>query len=91
MCQTHGWSCDTSKLYGIVHEPFNSRKTPSSTDLLSNQQIEQLNQPIQIAAAFQLRKIIRQLTEKYGAIDQIKVTFDTDIKVNRIQRGMYLM
>ena len=91
LCQTHGWSLDTSKLYGIGREAFNSKKSPVETDLLTNSQIEQLNQPIQIAAAFQLRKIIRQLIEKYGAINQIKVTFDTDIKVNRIQRGMYLM
>lgn len=85
------WNFQLSDIYGLQIPAKKQKKQQLTAALPSDKQIENLNNPLQIAAAYQIRKIMRQLIIQFGAVDQIKITFDTDIKVNRMQRCMYLM
>lgn len=90
-CDQKEWILEPSRWYGKTLHTSPKGNSRSEINLPSDRQIEQLNHPLQITVAYQVRKIIGQLLRQFGPIDCIKITFDTDLKVNRMQRGLYIV
>ncbi|MGB0376079.1 MAG: type II CRISPR RNA-guided endonuclease Cas9 [Flavobacteriaceae bacterium] len=90
-CDQKEWILEPSRWYGKTLHTSPKGNSRSEINLPSDRQIEQLNHPLHITVAYQVRKIIGQLLRQFGPIDCIKITFDTDLKVNRMQRGLYIV
>ena len=53
----------------------------------ADKQIQQLRNPIVVTALFELRKLVNELIDTYGAIDEIKVEMARDLKVSKGKRN----
>lgn len=53
----------------------------------ADKEIQAIRNPIVITALFELRKLINELLETYGAIDEIKVEMARDLKISKSQRN----
>lgn len=54
---------------------------------LADKEIQSIRNPIVITALFELRKLVNELIDEYGQIDEIKVEMARDLKVSKSQRN----
>ena len=83
-------SFDPKKLYGfssVLTQKSKVSKIPNSKEI--NGQIYQLKNSTLIQSAFELRKVINALIDKYGSFDEIACELSVDLKVNRMQRYVF--
>lgn len=52
----------------------------------ADKEIQQIKNPIVITALFELRKLVNELIEDHGTIDEIKVEMARDLKVSKSER-----
>lgn len=83
-------SFNPKKLYGLSTpaSPAN-KKRKLSVGKNADNQILALKNSLLIQSVFELRKVINQIIEEYGTIDQINCELSVDVKVNRMQRFMH--
>lgn len=75
------------KLYGQINIQDEIKLAPKFLiDKETDKEINNLKNPLLINAVFQLRKIINDLIDTYGFIDEIKAELSADLKVNKYQR-----
>ena len=60
-------------------------KLPVGKD--ANREIQAIRNPIVITALFELRKLINELIDNHGKIDEIKVEMARDLKISKSQRN----
>ncbi len=60
-------------------------KLPIGKD--ADKQIQAIKNPIVITALFELRKLVNELIDEHGAIDEIKVEMARDLKISKMQRN----
>lgn len=78
------------KLYGQINIQDEIKLAPKFLiDKETDKEINNLKNPLLINAVFQLRKIINDLIDTYGFIDEIKAELSADLKVNKYQRYLY--
>lgn len=81
---------DPKKLYGfsstLTQKP-KANKIPLTREV--NNQIQQLKNSTLIQSAFELRKVINALIDKYGTFDEVACELSVDLKVNRMQRYIF--
>lgn len=53
----------------------------------ANKQIQSIKNPIVITALFELRKLVNELIDEYGKLDEIKVEMARDLKQSKSQRN----
>lgn len=53
----------------------------------ADKQIQSIRNPIVITALFELRKLVNELIEEHGTIDEIKVEMARDLKISKSQRN----
>jgi len=53
----------------------------------ADKEIQSLRNPIVITALFELRKLVNELIDDYGKIDEIKVEMARDLKISKMQRN----
>jgi CRISPR-associated endonuclease Csn1 len=53
----------------------------------ADKQIQAIRNPIVITALFELRKLVNELIEQYGTIDEIKVEMARDLKISKSRRN----
>ena len=53
----------------------------------ADKEIQSIRNPIVITALFELRKLVNELIDEYGQIDEIKVEMARDLKVSKSQRN----
>lgn len=53
----------------------------------ADKEIQAIRNPIVITALFELRKLVNELIENYGSIDEIKVEMARDLKISKSQRN----
>lgn len=53
----------------------------------ADKEIQAIRNPIVITALFELRKLVNELIEEYGKIDEIKVEMARDLKISKSQRN----
>ena len=81
---------DPKKLYGfssILTQKPKTTKIPVSQEI--NDQIQQLKNSTLIQSAYELRKVINALIDKYGTFDEVACELSVDLKVNRMQRYVF--
>lgn len=57
------------------------------TDKEADKDIQAIRNPIVITALFELRKLVNELIEEYGQLDEIKVEMARDLKISKSQRN----
>jgi len=78
------------KLYGQINIQDEIKLAPKFLiDKETDKEINNLKNPLLINVVFQLRKIINDLIDTYGFIDEIKAELSADLKVNKYQRYLY--
>ncbi|MBL6870364.1 MAG: hypothetical protein ISQ98_01430 [Flavobacteriaceae bacterium] len=78
------------KLYGVKHTLEHSKtwaKFP--LDKNTDREIYNLKNPLLITAVFQLRKVLNELIDTYGQIDEIQAELSADVKLNKYQRYLF--
>ncbi|MGZ9675505.1 type II CRISPR RNA-guided endonuclease Cas9 [Flavobacterium sp. GNP001] len=60
-------------------------KLPVGKD--ADKEIQAIRNPIVITALFELRKLVNELIEEHGTIDEIKVEMARDLKISKSQRN----
>lgn len=60
-------------------------KLPVGAD--ADKELQSIRNPIVITALFELRKLVNELIDKEGKIDEIKVEMARDLKVSKMQRN----
>ncbi len=60
-------------------------KLPVGKD--ADKEIQAIRNPIVITALFELRKLVNELIEEYGQLDEIKVEMARDLKISKTQRN----
>ena len=79
-----------SKLYGLESEGNNKSKVSKfPVDKISDKLIRGFKNPHLVNATFQLRKILNELIEEYGQINEIQAELSANIKLNKFQRYLY--
>jgi len=53
----------------------------------ADKEIQKIKNPIVITALFELRKLVNELIEEHGKIDEIKVEMARDLKISKSQRN----
>jgi len=53
----------------------------------ADKEIQSIRNPIVITALFELRKLVNELIEEHGVIDEIKVEIARDLKISKSQRN----
>lgn len=53
----------------------------------ADKQIQAIRNPIVITALFELRKLVNELLDEHGKIDEIKVEMGRDLKISKMQRN----
>ncbi len=53
----------------------------------ADQDIQQIRNPVVITALFELRKLVNELVDEYGKIEEIKVEVARDLKISKSQRN----
>jgi CRISPR-associated endonuclease Csn1 len=78
------------KLYGIKHS-LEHEKTWAKfpVDKYTDKESYNLKNPLLISAVFQLRKVLNELIETYGQIDEIRAELSADVKLNKYQRYLF--
>ncbi|MCX6171612.1 MAG: type II CRISPR RNA-guided endonuclease Cas9 [Flavobacterium sp.] len=71
----HSASIETSKLL-----------TKLPVDKNADKEIQSIKNPIVITALFELRKLVNELIDEHGQIDEIKVEMARDLKISKSQR-----
>lgn len=61
------------------------KKLPTGKD--ADKEIQAIRNPIVITALFELRKLVNELIDKHGKIDEIKVEMARDLKISKSQRN----
>lgn len=61
------------------------QKLPIGKD--ADKEIQAIRNPIVITALFELRKLINEILDEYGSIDEIKVEMARDLKISKSQRN----
>ncbi len=56
-------------------------------DKYANKEIQSIRNPIVITALFELRKLVNELIDDYGAIDEIRVEMARDLKSSKSKRN----
>lgn len=54
---------------------------------LADKEIQSIRNPIVITALFELRKLVNELIEEHGQLDEIKVEMARDLKISKSQRN----
>lgn len=54
---------------------------------LADKEIQSIRNPIVITALFELRKLVNELIDEYGQLDEIKVEMARDLKISKSQRN----
>jgi len=54
----------------------------------ADKQIQSIRNPIVITALFELRKLVNELIDEHGALDEIKVEMARDLKISKSQRNI---
>ena len=81
-----------SKLYGLEIEDKKIKLLPKfPIDKNADKEIRSLKNTHLINATFQLRKILNELIEEYGPIEEIRGELSANIKFNKYQRYLYLL
>lgn len=57
----------------------------------ADKEIQSIRNPIVITALFELRKLVNELIDEYGQIDEIKVEMARDLKVSKSQRNKIII
>jgi CRISPR-associated endonuclease Csn1 len=57
------------------------------TDKEADKDIQAIRNPIVITALFELRKLVNELIEEHGQLDEIKVEMARDLKISKSQRN----
>ncbi|GIZ08444.1 type II CRISPR RNA-guided endonuclease Cas9 [Flavobacterium sp. UMI-01] len=85
--------------YGIsdnqLRKLYHHSATINVTDLLeklplgkeADKEIQSIRNPIVITALFELRKLVNELIDEHGKIDEIKVEMARDLKISKSQRN----
>ena len=60
-------------------------KLPVGKD--ADKEIQAIRNPIVITALFELRKLVNELIEEHGQLDEIKVEMARDLKISKMQRN----
>lgn len=60
-------------------------KLPVSQE--ADNEIQKIKNPIVITALFELRKLVNELIDEHGAIDEVKVEMARDLKISKSQRN----
>lgn len=60
-------------------------KLPVGKD--ADKELQKLKNPIVVTALFELRKLVNELIDDYGKIDEIKVEMARDLKISKSQRN----
>lgn len=60
-------------------------KLPQGKD--ADKEIQKIKNPIVITALFELRKLVNELIDEHGKIDEIKVEMARDLKISKSQRN----
>ena len=68
-----------NNLYGVKY----------SIDKYTDKEIYNLKNPLLINAVFQLRKVLNELIDTYGPMDEIRAELSADVKLNKYQRYLY--
>ena len=74
---------------------YHHSSTIDATELLeklpvgkeADKEIQAIRNPIVITALFELRKLVNELIDKHGKIDEIKVEMARDLKISKSQRN----
>jgi CRISPR-associated endonuclease Csn1 len=53
----------------------------------ADKEIQKIKNPIVITALFELRKLVNELLDEHGKIDEIKVEMARDLKISKMQRN----
>ena len=53
----------------------------------ADNEIQKIKNPIVITALFELRKLVNELIDEHGAIDEVKVEMARDLKISKSQRN----
>ena len=61
------------------------KKLPVDKD--ADKEIQKIKNPIVITALFELRKLVNELIDEHGKIDEIKVEMARDLKISKSQRN----
>lgn len=80
------------KLYGVQAQTIDvsiNKKFPYGVK--EDKEIIDFKNPLLKNALFQTRKVVNNLVDKYGAIDEIKAELNTNLKTNKFQRFIYLL
>lgn len=56
-------------------------------DAAADKEIQAIRNPIVITALFELRKLVNELIEQHGTLDEIKVEMARDLKISKSQRN----
>jgi CRISPR-associated endonuclease Csn1 len=56
-------------------------------DATADKQIQAIKNPIVITALFELRKLVNELIDEHGKLDEIKVEMARDLKISKSQRN----
>ena len=77
------------KLYGITTS-LEKKKVLNQfpIDKNSDRDIYQFKNPLLITAVFQLRKLVNEIIEKFGVLDEVKGELSAQIKLNKYQRQL---
>lgn len=83
-------SVQIKKLYGQFSKGEEIKlESKFLIDKETDKEINNLKNPLLVKAVFQLRRIINDLIDSYGPIDEIKAELSADLKVNKYQRYLY--
>lgn len=83
-------SLQISKLYGLeIEEKKIKLVSKFPVDNVADKQIRNFKNPHLVNATFQLRKILNELIQEYGPIDEIQAELSANIKLNKFQRYLY--
>ena len=82
-------SIQIKKLYGQFNVKEVKLQSKFQVDKKTDKEITNLKSPLLVNAVFQLRKILNDLIDAYGPIEEIKAELSADLKVNKFQRYLY--
>ncbi|MEN8764595.1 MAG: type II CRISPR RNA-guided endonuclease Cas9 [Polaribacter sp.] len=83
-------SFNPNRLYGFSNAGMLEQKRGKlAVDKAADNQILALKNSILIQSVFETRKVVNQIIEDYGPIEQINCELSVDVKVNRMQRFMH--
>lgn len=83
---------DEGKLKKLYHHSTSMDSTKILDKLplgkVADREIQQIRNPIVITALFELRKLVNEIIDDYGPIDEVKVEMARDLKISKSQRNI---